>query len=201
MAKKDNRISPEIEEEKTDEELVYLTLQNQANFLYLMKRYKAKLLPYIKRISGVDDDEAEDVLQNVFIKVYKNLNDFDPDLKFSSWIYRIAHNESISNYRKNKVRPHHHSVSLDDEIINKIIFDFNIEKEIDAVFLRKKIFDILDVLDEKYKEVIVLKFFEDKDYKEISDIIKKPMGTVASLMNRAKKEFGKEYQTRQQNLK
>ena len=73
---------------KTDEELVILSLENQNIFAYLINRYQKKIARYIKRISGLSDDDIEDVLQDVFIKTYRNLNAFDSNLKFSSWLYR-----------------------------------------------------------------------------------------------------------------
>ena len=88
--------------EKTDAELVELALENQAYFSDIVYRYQTKLTYYIRRLSNFPDEEIEDILQDVFIKVYKNLNDFDQSLKFSSWIYRITHNEVISKYRKIK---------------------------------------------------------------------------------------------------
>src|SRR6185503_18028902 len=109
--------------EKTDAELVTLTLQNQENFAHLMKRYEGKLLSYILRISNVDHDEAQDILQDVFIKTYKNLNSFDADLKFSSWIYRICHNQVISNYRKVKARPQKYTFDVDDDMLNRLTSD------------------------------------------------------------------------------
>ena len=78
-----------------DEQLVQLSLNNQDYFYYLMKRYEIKLLRYIKRLTTVSPEEAKDIIQEIFIKVYRNLNGFNPKLKFSSWIYRIAHNEII----------------------------------------------------------------------------------------------------------
>lgn len=178
---------------KTDNELVALALTNQDYFLYIIKRYKIKLSSYIRRISGLRDEDIEDVLQDVFIKVYLNLNEFDSSLKFSSWIYRIAHNQVISDYRKKKVRPHGNTVELNEKAIEHIASNLNLVKEIDIKILRKSIFKILNKLDRKLKEVVVLKYFEEKNYKEISDIIKKPVGTVGSMINKAKKEFKKEY--------
>ncbi|MFH1565393.1 MAG: RNA polymerase sigma factor [bacterium] len=178
-------------ENKTDEQIVALTLENQDCFLGIIKKYKTKLYGYIRRISNVSPQDAEDILQDVFIKAYLNLNDFDTDLKFSSWIYRIAHNQVISQHRKKQARPEGYAVELEDTNAQKFILDFEMEKNIDTRLLRKNIFKILNNLDERYKEIIILKFFEEKSYQEISDIIQKPMGTVASLMNKAKKEFKK----------
>ncbi|MBU4332335.1 sigma-70 family RNA polymerase sigma factor [Patescibacteria group bacterium] len=176
-------------ESKTDEELVALTLENQGYFLYLIKRYEKKLLNYIIRISGVSKEEAEDILQETFIKIYQNLNDFDTSLKFSSWAYRIAHNQTISNHRKNKARPQNIFLDPENDFLENLASDLDLKQEIDLDFLKKNINEILARIDEKYREILVLKFLEQKSYKEISDILKKPMGTVATLINRAKEQF------------
>ena len=88
--------------EKSDEEWAYLTAENQGYFLCIMKKYEIPLKRYVGRISNFSQEEIEDILQEVFIKVYQNINDFDDSLKFSSWIYRITHNHVISKFRKHK---------------------------------------------------------------------------------------------------
>jgi RNA polymerase sigma-70 factor, ECF subfamily len=179
-------------ENMTDEELVRQTLIDKEYFLCLMKRYEKKLLNYIMRITNVSLEEAEDILQDTFIKVYLNLNEFDVSLKFSSWIYRITHNQVISNHRKNLARPSLLILDDDNNFLNNIASDLNLSDRMDSAILKDKIKEILAKLDEKYREVLVLKFLEEKDYKEISDILSKPMGTVATLINRAKKQFKEE---------
>lgn len=178
----------------TDEELVQLTLENREYIVCLMDRYSDKLTRYIRRISNVSPEEAEDILQETFIKAYQKLNDFDTTLSFSSWIYRIAHNETISSFRKRKVRPHGNSIDVEPEVIEQIADNFDIPRDVDRKILREQINEVLDKMDIKYREVLVLRFFQDKSYEEISDIIRKPKGTVATLLNRAKKQF-KKYNT------
>ncbi len=175
---------------KTDEEVVKLSLSKQDYFLCLMKRYEKKLISYIMRISSFNKEDAEDVLQEVFIKAYFNLNNFDSKLKFSSWVYRIAHNQTISEFRKKKVRPIFYFEESD-----LILFadKLNLLNSIDNTFIKEEISEVLQKMDKKYSEVLVLKFLEDKDYKEISDILKKPTGTVGTLINRAKVKFEKEF--------
>ncbi|MCK5286001.1 MAG: RNA polymerase sigma factor [Candidatus Pacebacteria bacterium] len=175
--------------EKTDEELVLLALKDQDYFLLLVRRYEEKLTRYISRISNLDKDEIEDVLQDIFIKVYKNLNAFDTSLKFSSWIYRISHNEVISNYRKFKNKAKVISFDTDGEFIKNIADELDIEKEFNLEDLKKNISLILNKMDLRYREVLILRFMEGNNYNEISDILKKPEGTVATLLNRAKKQF------------
>jgi len=174
---------------KTDEELVSLTLKNQEYFLYLVERYKEKLFRYIRRISSFEKEEVEDILQDIFIKVYQNLNGFDLKLKFSSWIYRITHNQVISQYRKIKNKPKILSFDLNNHFLENISSDLNLNQEINLNDLKEEINQFLNQLDIKYREVLILKFMEEKDYREISDILKKPIGTIATLINRAKKKL------------
>lgn len=177
---------------KTDQELVALTLKEKEFYTHLMQRYEEKLKRYIVRLSGGREEDANDILQEVFIKVYKNLNGYDPDLKFSSWIYRIAHNETITFLRKINRRPTTYNFDIDAVRVKTIKEDLNIEKEIDKKRFADDILKVIGKLSEKHKEVILLRYMEDKDYKEISDILKKPAGTVATLLRQAKGEFKKE---------
>ncbi|MHA1697076.1 MAG: RNA polymerase sigma factor [Candidatus Helarchaeota archaeon] len=174
---------------KKDVELVKLSLENSDYFLCIVKKYEDPLMRYIRRITNINFEDAEDLLQEVFIKVYTNLNAFDPKLKFSSWIYRIAHNKVISNFRKLKIRPEKINSEINKDILEKIKSDLNIEKEFDQKILKDKLIQVINQLDIKYKEVIVLKYLEEKTYDEISDIIKKPINTVGTLINRAKKKL------------
>jgi RNA polymerase sigma-70 factor (ECF subfamily) len=176
--------------EKTDIELVGLSLSDPNYFLFLSKRYEEKLLRYIMRISKFSREDAEDVLQEVFIKTYYNLNGFDKDLQFSSWIYRIAHNEAVSAIRKKAVRP---SIALEVEDLERFGDSFDMTKDIDNSFDRKMIDEALSKLDEKYREVLVLRFLDEKDYTEIADILKKPVSTIGNLILRGKKLFKEEY--------
>jgi len=175
--------------EKNDEELAYLTAENQSYFLCIMKRYEAPLMRYIRRISNFNFEESEDILQEVFIKVYQNINEFDDSLKFSSWIYRITHNHVISSFRKKKSRAEGAVLEITEDELNNISSSLDIIREVDEKINKEVLSRVLNNIDQKYREVLVLKFLEERDYKEISDIIKKPMGTVATLINRAKKKM------------
>jgi len=176
---------------KTDEQIVVLTLKNQDYYLCLMKRYETKLLNYILKISNISREDAEDILQEVFVKAYQNLNDYDLNFKFSNWIYSIAHNTTISAFRKKKVRPQ--TVSWEDEDLNNILGStLDVENTSLQKLTYKQILKIINQLPLKYKDVLILKFVEGKDYLEISDILHKPMGTIATLINRAKKSLKQE---------
>jgi len=197
MKKKKNREFNKITEKTTDEELVAKTLENPEIYALLVERYEKKLLRYIMRILSGTKEDAEDILQDVFLSAYKNLNDFDQDLKFSSWIYRIAHNKVISHFRKVTARPKTMTYEGDSQLLNILASEEDIAKSLEKRHDAAEVRDVLDELDEKYREALVLKFLEEKDYKEISDILEKPMGTVATLINRAKKQFKEKVEAKQ----
>lgn len=165
------------------------TLKNEDFYGVLIERYQAKLTRYVRRISNFSDDDIEDILQNVFIKAYRNLNDFDRDLKFSSWIYRITHNEVISQFRKRQARPQNVIAVEDEKVVNRFSANINLEKDIDNDFLSKKIAEGLARVAPKYREILVLRFMEDKSYEEISNILKKPVSTVGTMLRRAKEKL------------
>jgi RNA polymerase sigma-70 factor, ECF subfamily len=177
-------------EKKTDIEIIKLSLDDPDYYFCLLKRYEDKLLRYIIGFAGLRKEDAEDVLQEVFISTYRNLNEFDPRMKFSSWIYRITHNQAISHLRKAGIRP---TVSFSPEEADRLADEFNVTKEIDGKIERERINQILERMDKKYREALMLRFLDGKEYLEIADILKKPTSTVGNLISRGRKIFKKEY--------
>jgi len=175
----------------TDEEAVAMALLNKEFFGHIVLRYQDKLSSYVHRLGVRNEQDREDVLQNIFIKVYKNLNGFDRSLSFSSWIYRIAHNEAISWYRKTNVRPEGHMVySGGEEIVQMLSTgEDSAEKMFDVQVNADEVQRALYELDEKYRDPLILRFFEHKEYEEIGDILKIPQGTVGTLIHRGKQEL------------
>jgi len=176
----------------SDEELVKMSLQDVEYFACLFERYEKKLVRYILRISSFSKEEANDVLQEAFLKIWKNLNKFDSSLKFSSWAYRITHNTIMSEWKKSKSHGKDRQIEIDDELFQNLPSKIDLTEEFQRGNNKKEIRKILNSLSKKYSEVLVLKFLEEKSYDEISDILKKPSGTIATLIHRAKKEFRKE---------
>jgi len=180
-------VTKEICNQLSDSEIVEKSIDNVDYFSCLYDRYEPSLLRYIKRITMVDDDQAKDILQEAFIKIWVNLKDFNPKMKLSSWIYRIVHNETVSVWRKMKSYGKDNNVKLKDNLFA----DFPIESESIEDHERIHILthEVLEHLPLKYKSVLVLKFLENMSYEEISDVLKMPEGTVATRINRAKKKF------------
>ena len=174
----------------TDNELVAYSLRERAFFGNLVERYEKRLERYITRLGVLDPDDRADVLQEIFIKVYRNLNSFDQGLSFSAWIYRIAHNEAISWYRKRQSRPEGYLVSEGDDIVKLIASDDeDAEGLFDKQISKKLLLRALEQLDDKYREVLILRYFEHLEYEDISDILQVPTGTVGTLVHRAKKQL------------
>ncbi len=179
-----------LENQLTDEQIVAMTLKEHSTFGFIIERYEAKLKRYIIRLGVRNHDDQLDVLQEIFIKAYKNLNSFDTSLSFSSWIYRIAHNEAISWYRKQKVRPEGHLIIDSEERLNLLSAkDVGSEVTFDQAINANELAKALEKMEVKYREVLILRYFEQKEYEEISDILKIPVGTVGTLIFRAKKQL------------
>lgn len=165
---------------KTDEEVVEIVRgQNIEYFAEIVKRYQNKLLRYANYLLH-DEHDADDVVQSAFIKAYINLNSFNINKKFSSWIYRIVHNEAMNILFKNKKQ-----VSINDELE----FDSGVDMEDDLI--KKELVNMtrscLDKIPSMYAEPLTLYYLEEKSYEDIGDILRLPMGTVATRINRAKK--------------
>lgn len=170
----------------SDVEAVRLTLGNKDQFSVLVLRYESKLRRYLRRLGVRNDDDQTDLLQDIFIKTYKNLNGYDQTLQFSSWIYRIAHNEAVSHFRKRSVRPEGNSVLEGDDVVSLIASGDDLMKELTANDDGRVLGEALKHLDEKYHDIIVLRYFEGKEYEEIADILLLPIGSVATRLFRAK---------------
>lgn len=181
---------------ETDAMAVRETLRNKDHFAVLMERYEAKLERYIRRLGVRNQEDRTDILQDIFIKVYRNLHAFDQSLSFSSWIYRIAHNETMSWFRKRMVRPENTLVDDGNDVIIQIgsgeaDAEASLIKQEDSAEVRRAI----EKLKPQYRDMLVLAFLEEKTYEEISDILEMPIGTVGTYMHRAKKQLREILQT------
>lgn len=166
--------------ELTDEEIIEkVRTSNQDLFSIIIDRYQKKLVRYVNNLIK-NEEKAIDVVQESFIKVFINLNNFDIEKKFSSWIYRIVHNQAINLAKKyQKETP-----LLED-------WDFksndDIEKDFEEKETIEKVEKCLREIPLLYSEPLSLYYIDEKSYKEISDILRIPIGTVSVRINRAKK--------------
>lgn len=176
----------------SDNELVTYSLRESHYYSILIERYEERLTRYIHRLGLVTKEDIEDILQETFINAYKHLNSFNTSLSFSSWIYRIAHNQTISFFRKRNVRPEGHLYDGDDE---KILSIPDISDTLSEVTKKESVHIIHSALmriESKYRDVIMLHDLEGMSYGEISDILQIPLGTVATHLSRGREALKKD---------
>lgn len=165
----------------TDENIVSLVLKGNTDaYEELVKRYENKLLRYVRYILPESHD-VEDIVQTSFIKAYENLNSFKPSFKFSSWIYRIAHNEAVNTIKRTGKTLH-----FPDLDIFSVALPNTPENEHEKNEIKTSVTKCLKELPVNYRDVLALYYLEDKSYSDISAILRIPEGTVAIRIRRAK---------------
>ena len=171
----------------TNEETLIINLKNSVTqeraFLELMGLYKERLYWHIRKIV-LNHDDADDVLQNTFIKVYKNIDSFKEESKLYSWIYRIATNESITFINKRAKENHLDIDDLHDKMVNDLYNDPLFEGDEIQLILQKAV----ATLPQKQQLVFKMKYFEEMKYQEISEILETSVGALkASYFHAVKK--------------
>jgi RNA polymerase sigma-70 factor, ECF subfamily len=171
----------------SDSELVVAALGDARAYGLLVRRWEPLLERYVRRILGRDGQAADDVLQEVFLKAYVNLNDFDRTRPFGPWIYRIARNEAISLLRKKKAEPP--LITGDDALLllERMPGGITAQETLDNARIEEQVRTAINGMEPRYREALLLRYLEEKGYDEISDILELPSGTVATLINRGTK--------------
>jgi len=172
-----------IDELQLLEQLKSETDKEQA-FKTLLTLYKERLYWHIRNIVKSHDD-ADDVLQNTFIKIYKNINNFKGDSKLFSWMYRIATNESITFINKNAKRLQITNEDVQQIAINNLTSDVYFEG--DAIQL--KLQQAIATLPQKQQLVFNMKYFEDIKYKDMSAILETSEGALKASYHIAVKKI------------
>ena len=174
-----------LRESSADEEIALLIQSGKVDFFdFLIERYENKIRRYSRKFLS-DYEDINDILQDIFIKAYKNIQSFDTKRKFSPWLYRIAHNELVNVLKKKKRNP---LPMFDlDVFFPQYFSDNSLNQQIDRQDMREIIDKCLDKLELKYREPIILYYFEELNYKEIADVMQIPISTVGIRIKRAKK--------------
>jgi RNA polymerase sigma-70 factor (ECF subfamily) len=172
----------------SDETLIARFQQGDVQaFDVLVRRYKDQLLNYVFRFVGNRND-AEDIVQETFLRVYKNKHYYKEIAKFSTWVYTIAGNLAKTELRRRKRRK---VFSVSNFVNDERDFDIpdldrNPEKEVDGSIKDDIIQRAIEKLPPKFKEVILLRDVQGFAYEEISQILNIPLGTVKSRVNRGR---------------
>lgn len=174
---------------ESDEEIVHRVTEGDVDlFGELIDRYEAKLTRYVMRFTQQPED-VSDIIQVIFIKAYTNLRSFDTSRSFNSWVYRIAHNESVNHLKKRG-----------SEKISFIDFDTFFphpfaKEESDTLALSREDKDQIEKslagISPKYREVLVLYYYDELSYQEIADVLHIPIATVGVRIRRGKEALQK----------
>ncbi len=183
------RTEQPVKPSQTDEAIVQLITEGDKDlFGELIDRYEAKLTRYVMRFTQQRDD-VSDIIQVIFIKAYTNLQSFDTSRSFNSWVYRIAHNESVNHLKKQG-----------GQKISFIDFDTFFphpfaKEESDTLALsredREQLEKSLSGISPKYREVLVLYYYDELGYQEIADVLHIPIATVGVRIRRGKEALQK----------
>src|SRR4051795_13021323 len=163
-------------------------------FQELVERYQTRLLNFIYRTIG-DREKAEDLVQEVFIRVYRHLHRFDRSKKFSTWAYTIASNlakNELRNRSRNPLVLFQTMRSSSEEDDRPLQFEDTTSRPDDMYrkrHLRQLVDETVAALPEHHRQVFVLRELEGKSYEEIAEITNCNLGTVKSRLNRARNSF------------
>ena len=168
----------------SDGELAAAALRDKQAYAFVVRRWEAPLGRYVSRLVGRSKGLAEDILQEVFLKAYLNLNDYDQSRPFAPWIYRIARNQAIDALRRQKGEPVFVTGEDAAVIFERLVGEVEPQETFDRIRTEEKVRLAIGTLDPRYREVMLLRYLEEKEYEEISDILEVPPGTVATLIRR-----------------
>lgn len=164
--------------------------KDQQAYASLMKRYKKAVYFMILKMIR-DADDAEDLTMEAFAKAFRNLERFKKDYTFSTWLFRIATNNTIDFIRKKKLKTMSLNNTLSDDSGNAV----NIDVEDDDnnpqdQFIRSQRIDMVrifvDKLPAKYRKLVQLRYFDELSYEEIAQELEKPLGTVKAQLHRSR---------------
>ncbi|MEM9076102.1 MAG: RNA polymerase sigma factor [Bacteroidota bacterium] len=153
-------------------------------FSVLLNTYKERLYWHIRRIV-LNHDDADDVLQNTFIKVYRNIEGFKGDSKLYSWMYRIATNESLTFIKQRSKK----SGITDEELKNRMVENLEADIYFEGSEIQMKLQQALATLPDKQKLVFNMKYYQEMKYEEISEVLETSVGALKTSYHLAVKKI------------
>jgi|SRR5690606_10362822 len=160
-------------------------------FTQLLKKYQQKIYWHVRRLV-IDHDDADDLVQDIFIKVWKNLESFREDAQLYTWLYRIATNECITFLNRKKQRQ---NISLDDDNSAYLADALTDPTYFNGNQAQLKLQEALLTLPEKQRLVFNMKYFDDLKYEEISEIVGTSVGALKASYHLAVKKIEQFFET------
>ncbi|MBA3355328.1 MAG: sigma-70 family RNA polymerase sigma factor [Pyrinomonadaceae bacterium] len=187
--------SPTLWKDATDRDLVATaTTGVEDSFEELVRRYQRPISAYVYRMVG-DYEAALDLTQEIFIKVYGSLARYRSEFKFSTWIYKIAHNSAVDHLRRNAGRERSLSSGIEGDQYELPIESGGLspEQESERKERRLEIEGVVRSLPNAYRELIVLRHSQDLTYEEIVEVTGLPLGTVKNRLFRAREMMRQQF--------
>ena len=187
--------SPILWKDATDRDLVATaTTGVEGSFEELVRRYQRPISAYVYRMVG-DYEAALDLTQEIFIKVYGSLARYRSEFKFSTWIYKIAHNSAVDHLRRNAGRERSLSSGIEGDQYELPIQSSSLspEQESERRERRLEIEAVVRSLPNAYRELIVLRHSQDLTYEEIVEVTGLPLGTVKNRLFRAREMMRQQF--------
>ena len=179
----------------TDRDLVATAISGiEGSFEELVRRYQRPISAYVYRMVG-DYDSALDLTQEIFIKVYSSLSRYRAEFKFSTWIYKIAHNSAVDHLRRTATREQSLINGNDGDNFELPIESGrpNPEQESERKERRIEIEGVVRTLPSHYRELIILRHSQDLTYEEIVEVTGLPLGTVKNRLFRAREMMRQQF--------
>jgi len=179
----------------TDRDLVATAMSGiEGSFEELVRRYQRPISAYVYRMVG-DYDSALDLTQEIFIKVYSSLSRYRAEFKFSTWIYKIAHNSAVDHLRRTATREQSLINGNDGDTFELPIESGrpNPEQESERKERRIEIEGVVRTLPSHYRELIILRHSQDLTYEEIVEVTGLPLGTVKNRLFRAREMMRQQF--------
>ncbi len=173
--------------EYTDNELIELFRNaNKKHYAFnlLVRKYQERVYFFVRRMV-IDHDDADDVVQDIFIKVWKNLETFREDSKLFTWIYRIAINESLSFLKSKRIRSFL-SLSSPEALMIRALQD---DPYFDGPEIQRRLREAIVRLPKKQQLVFNMHYYEELDYKEMSEILGTSVGALKASYHFAVKKI------------
>jgi RNA polymerase sigma-70 factor (ECF subfamily) len=180
-----------------DKELVARALEgDEPAFRELLERFRRPVFSLVYRMIG-DREQAEDLAQESFVKAFNNLDSYNPNYRFSSWLFKIANNHAIDHLRRARlatvsIHGSPHAANAEREEETRIVLeshDESPEQEMLALELGSEIEEAIAQLRSDYRTAVILRHIENRPYEEIAEIMEVPIGTVKTFLHRARAEL------------
>ncbi len=179
----------------TDRDLVASAVSGiEGSFEELVRRYQRPISAYVYRMVG-NYESALDLTQEIFIKVYNSLNRYRSEFKFSTWIYKIAHNAAVDHLRRTSTREQSLVIGNDGDQFDLPIESSRLspEQESEQRERRGEIETVVRALPANYRELIILRHSQDLSYEEIVEVTGLPLGTVKNRLFRAREMMRQQF--------